>query len=105
MRPSDPLFTRLHPRKDIDPHQPLNDEAFARELQYWCKKAGIEKHVTIHSFRHTGARARYEAGSGIREIQKLLRHSSLQTTDIYLRTLTGTADPGYRLLEAKYGHL
>src|SRR6266567_2542628 len=81
--PDDPLFTRLHQRKDVEPHQPLNDEAFAREMQYWCKKAGIEKHVTIHSFRHTGARARYEAGSGIREIQKLLRHSSLQTTDIY----------------------
>src|SRR6266567_520510 len=105
IRPEDPLFTRLRQRKDVDPHQPLNDEAFARELQYWTKKAGIEKHVTIHSFRHAGARARYEAGEDILSLQQLLRHSSLQTTFLYLRRLTTQSDPGAKLLESKYGWL
>jgi hypothetical protein len=48
---------------------------------------------------------RYEAGEDVRSLQRLLRHSNIATTGIYVRGLMGTADPGARLLEERFAHL
>lgn len=47
-------------------------------------KAGIEKRVHVHGFRHTGACMLADAGVSMRIIQKQLGHSSLAVTDRYL---------------------
>lgn len=100
---SDPLFTRLLLRNDVDQHQPLSDESMWNELKYWASRAGMDpRAISIHSFRHAGARARYEAGSDIREIQVTLRHKSLATTDAYLRVLTSVEDTGAARLQEHY---
>ena len=50
--------------------------------------AGITKKVTPHTFRHTIATLLLENGVDIRNIQHLLGHSSVTTTQIYAKVNT-----------------
>jgi len=51
----------------------------------WAKKAGIRKHVTCHTFRHSVATQLLRGGADIRHIQALLGHASLKATERYTR--------------------
>ena len=99
IRPESPLFVATGQRSR---ERPLDTADMGWRLKCYARAAGLDtSRVTLHSFRHTAARLRYEAGSPLRDVSNLLRHSSLATTDIYLAELTSSADPGAKLLEAK----
>jgi integrase len=49
-------------------------------LKRLLKKAGTERNITPHSFRHTHTSLLIEAGVGIKEIQQRLGHSDINTT-------------------------
>jgi len=53
----------------------------------YAKKAGIEKNVTPHTLRHTFATEFYRQTKNIETLRKLLGHTNVNTTQIYV-TLT-----------------
>jgi integrase/recombinase XerD len=63
----------------------LYDGIVNKRLRRWAKKAGIKKHVTCHTFRHSVATHLLKGRADIRHIQALLGHASLRSTERYTR--------------------
>lgn len=75
----------------------LFEEKLSRRLKLAVQQAGIAKHVTVHTLRHSFATHLLQAGTDIRTVQELLGHSDVSTTMIYTHVLKvaagGTASP------------
>jgi integrase/recombinase XerD len=64
---------------------PMDRATASRIVRTWAEEAGIKKHVTPHTFRHTVATHLLKGRADIRHIQSLLGHASLGTTQRYTR--------------------
>ncbi len=66
-----------------EPGRPVSVVYLRQAVTRYAKRAGIEKDVHPHTLRHTAATTWLRAGFNLREVQKLLGHSSPITTEIY----------------------
>lgn len=62
----------------------LSRQWITRRVNKYAAKAGINKKVSAHTLRHTGATAFLDAGGRIEVAQKILGHSKIETTLVYL---------------------
>lgn len=53
-------------------------------LKKYTKQAGIERNITPHMFRHSFATYLIEEGVDVSCVQRILGHSSIKTTQIYI---------------------
>ena len=58
---------------------------YNNEIVRWCNRAGISKHITFHSARHTNAVLLLENGADIYTVSKRLGHREIRTTTIYAK--------------------
>jgi site-specific recombinase XerD len=68
---------------------PLDDADIVRIVKKAVKRARITKHVTPHTLRHTCATHLLKGKADIRQIQKLLGHQRLSSTEIYTHVEIG----------------
>jgi integron integrase len=65
----------------------LHESVVEKAVRQAARMAGIAKHVTPHTFRHSFGTHVLEAGYDIRTVQELLGHEDVRTTMIYTHVL------------------
>jgi site-specific recombinase XerD len=65
------------------PGRPVSVRAVQKMVDRRARKAGLPK-MSPHVLRHTFATELLDEGFSIREVQALMRHRNLRTTEIYL---------------------
>ena len=54
-------------------------------FKHWLDRAGIKRHLTVHSTRHSFALNLYRQTGDLRLVQTALGHRHISTTEIYAR--------------------
>jgi site-specific recombinase XerD len=63
---------------------PMPPDAVNHLVAAACRRAGLARRVTPHQLRHAFASNLLDAGAGIDELQELLGHASMSSTEVYL---------------------
>lgn len=96
-----PLFLN-HSRNAVDSttgqFRRLTARSIQRTIVTYAKLAGITKHVSPHTMRHSFATDLLMNGADIRSVQSMLGHSNISTTQIY----THVTDARLREVYEKY---
>jgi len=70
----------------------VHKKSLAKPLRVAVRRSGVAKRVTAHTFRHGFATGYLLAGGNLRELQRLLGHANMETTEIYLHCLPSDMD-------------
>jgi integron integrase len=80
----------------------ISDTAIQDSIKNALSKAGIPKHASVHTLRHSFATHLLQSGVNIREVQSLLGHKSIETTMIYTHVLRNMSNAPQSPLDALY---
>ena len=72
-------------------------------LKPWAKAAGIDKHFTFHTARHTFATMMLTLGADLYTTSKLLGHSDVQVTQVYAKIVNRKKDEAVNLVNGLFG--
>lgn len=78
----------------------LTPRSIQRMISRYAKLAGITKHVSPHTLRHSFATDLLTNGADLRSVQAMLGHSNVATTQIY----THVTDPHLKKVHEQYHH-
>jgi site-specific recombinase XerD len=96
-----PLFVRYSGRKSVDlsgNFHRLTARSIQRLVARYALMAGITKHVSPHTMRHSFATDLLMNGADLRSVQAMLGHSNIATTQIY----THVTDPHLKSIHEKF---
>jgi site-specific recombinase XerD len=96
-----PLFIRYSGRKTVDlsgNFHRLTARSVQRMVARYALLAGITKHVSPHTLRHSFATDLLMNGADLRSVQAMLGHSNISTTQIY----THVTDPHLKSVHEKF---
>lgn len=96
-----PLFIRYNGVKTIDTsgnYQRLTVRSVQRLVSHYALLAGITKHVSPHTLRHSFATDLLMNGADLRSVQAMLGHSNISTTQIY----THVTDPHLKSVHERF---
>jgi site-specific recombinase XerD len=99
-----PLFIRFMGSKKVDlsgNYHRLTARSVQRLVAHYALLAGITKHVSPHTLRHSFATNLLMNGADIRSVQAMLGHSNIATTQIY----THVTDPHLKSVHEQFHHL
>lgn len=80
------------PKSGIVRRHHVHKKSFGKALRVAVKRSRIPKRVTAHTFRHGFATCYLLAGGNLRELQRLMGHANMETTEIYLHCLPNETD-------------
>lgn len=96
-----PLFVRYGGRKAVDTsgnYHRLTARSVQRLVAQYALLAGITKHVSPHTLRHSFATDLLMNGADLRSVQAMLGHSNIATTQIY----THVTDPHLKKIHEQF---
>jgi site-specific recombinase XerD len=96
-----PLFIRYSGNKKVDlsgNYHRLTARSVQRMVARYALLAGITKHVSPHTLRHSFATDLLMNGADLRSVQAMLGHSNISTTQIY----THVTDPHLKAVHEKF---
>lgn len=95
------LFARVGGHRTADrsgDHLRLTARSIQRMVARYALLAGITKHVSPHTLRHSFATDLLMNGADLRSVQAMLGHSNIATTQIY----THVTDPHLKSVHEKF---
>lgn len=78
---------------------PTTPSVIGRALRKWAEAAGIEKHISFHSSRHTFGTMMLTLGADLYTTSKLMGHSNVQVTEVYAKIVDKKKEEAINLID------